>query len=97
MAEKLEDVRLFAWLSEDQLGSGEVGLKQALTPAGMIPLVAVAEDKMRQGYIVDQLMAMANRYDKPISLVQYRMERVLIRLEPRGGKSTTENTDGHGQ
>ena len=36
----VEDVELYAWVGEDEFGSGEIGLKQGLVPAGMIPLVA---------------------------------------------------------
>lgn len=31
----------FAWVGEDELGSGEVGLKRGYVPAGLIPLVAI--------------------------------------------------------
>ncbi len=49
---KVEDLDLFAWVGEDEFGSGEIGLKQGLVPAGCIPLVAVTEQKMSQPYIV---------------------------------------------
>ena len=39
MPERIEQVRLFAWLGEDEHGSEVIGLKQAL-PAGLIPIVA---------------------------------------------------------
>jgi len=46
MADELEDVELFAWLGRDEFGSGEIGLKQGVVPAGLIPIVSVKRDKV---------------------------------------------------
>lgn len=64
-------VELFAWIGEDELGSGEIGLKQAYCPAGYIPLVAVSRAKMEQSYLVDQMNAQAARYGKKIRLARF--------------------------
>lgn len=37
--EPVRKMVLYAWVGEDELGSGEVGLKQALVPAGFIALI----------------------------------------------------------
>ena len=38
--ERIETMVLYAWVGEDELGSGEMGIKQAIVPAGNVPLVA---------------------------------------------------------
>jgi len=78
-----EGFELFAWIGEDELGSGEVGLKQASCPAGMIPMAMVKLSKADQGYIREQLQAQVNRYGKPISLIRLRFVEELIRLDPQ--------------
>jgi hypothetical protein len=72
-------MRLFAWVGEDEFGSGEVGLKQALTHLGLIPLVATSEDAMNQPFIVDQLQVQARFYKKTIRLVEF--EDVSVKRE----------------
>jgi hypothetical protein len=81
MAERIEDVRLFAWLGEDEHGSGLIGLKQALVPAGMIPIVATELAKADQTNIQEALNLQARTYGKPISLVEFRVERVIKTLD----------------
>ena len=41
---KLEDHSILAWVGEDELGSGVIGIKQAHVPAGFIPLAAMDYD-----------------------------------------------------
>jgi hypothetical protein len=53
-------LELFAWVGEDELGSGEIGLKQAHAPAGLIPMVAIRRDKVEKFY--PQFEAQARRY-----------------------------------
>jgi hypothetical protein len=61
--ERLKSIELYGWLGEDELGSGEVGLKQGLVPAGYIPLVAVSLMKMLPlaEQLDDQAAASGNR------------------------------------
>lgn len=75
-------IELFGWIGEDEKGSGEIGLKQALTPAGMIPLCATTQAKMDQGYIVDALKAQASTYGKTIRLVRFVYAEEIIVLRP---------------
>ena len=70
---------LFAWVGEDDAPpfSGEYGLKQALTPAGMVPLVACKEEKMRLDYIVNQMKGLAGATGKSRMLVRFRFDGVM--------------------
>jgi len=94
---KLREVELFAWIGEDELGSKEIGIKQALCPAGCIPMVSISKAKMQQGYIKEQLQSMANQFGKTVHLVRFRVAFGEDRIEP--GVPTTvhvkEDTDGH--
>lgn len=62
---------LFAWLGEDEMGSGEIGLKQASCPAGIIPMVATKRAKMESPFIELQLALQQNTYGKRIALVRF--------------------------
>jgi hypothetical protein len=77
-----KELYLYAWVGEDELGSGEVGLKQGLTPAGMIPLVAVDESKMTQDYIQEGLHEQAKQFGKTIRLCRFKYDGEVVRLEP---------------
>jgi hypothetical protein len=80
--ERLRQVELFAWLGEDEHGSGEIGLKQALVPAGYIPLVAVHQDKVAQEYLRRAMAAQAATYGKTIRLCRYQLVEVLETIDP---------------
>lgn len=62
---------LYAWMGEDELGSGEFGIKQALVPAGMIPLVATQRKKLDQPYLNEALALQSKQSDKRIYLVRF--------------------------
>lgn len=74
----VEQIELYAWVGEDELGSGEVGLKQGLCPAGLIPLVAVRQDKMQQEYLVHQMAMQAKTYGKKIKLCRFVFDAVIL-------------------
>ncbi|HEY2252481.1 MAG TPA: hypothetical protein VGH74_15515 [Planctomycetaceae bacterium] len=74
---------LYAWLGEDELGSGEIGLKQALVPSGLIPIVSVDRDKAARDDIRRQLQMQADQYGKTIRLVRYVAVEILLEIEPR--------------
>lgn len=78
-----DDVRLFAFIGEDEFGSGEIGLKQGQVPAGMIPLVSVSRDKVGQDYIVEQMQRQADIYGKTIRLVEFEPVQEHLVLKPR--------------
>ena len=73
---------LFAWIGEDELGSGKIGLKQAVCPAGFIPLVAVDLHKMQQEYLTDQMQLQSSMGGKTIMLCRYEFKEVLLVLKP---------------
>lgn len=63
--------QLYAWMGEDELGSGQFGIKQGLVPAGMIPLVATQRKKVDQRYIEQALALQSQQSDKRIYLVHF--------------------------
>lgn len=75
-------IELYAWIGEDELGSGEVGLKQALVPAGCIPLVSIKRDKIDREYILQQLRSQAARHRKTIKLVRFVMAEEIKAITP---------------
>ncbi len=78
------DMKLFAWIGEDEMGSGEVGIKQALCSAGYIPLVAKDEHKLNDPRFIAQLQAQANKFGKTIRLCRYRFVEEIVTLTPEG-------------
>jgi hypothetical protein len=80
---------LYAWIGLDEFGSGQVGLKRAIVPAGDIPLVAIDRTKVDRAFIREQLQAQADRYGVTIHLAEFTLaEDGLVVLAPRGGKTT---------
>lgn len=85
---------LFAYLGEDELGSGDIGLKQGYTMNGLIPIVSTQENKVDQDWLLQQMQDQANRYGKPITLVRYEPVEVLATLEPSAkGKAALEERE----
>lgn len=80
MDNNLESIKLYAWLGEDEFGSGEIGLKQAAVPAGMVPMVATSEAKMNQGFIREAMDAQGKKFGKKIVLCRYRIEEVILEV-----------------
>lgn len=80
--ENVKEVALFAWLGEDEFGSGKVGLKQALVPAGYIPLVAVDDFKLDRDAIREAMQAQANAYGKTIRFCKFAFVEEIITVEP---------------
>lgn len=81
MADDLQGLELYAYVGEDEHGSGELGLKQAQVPAGTIPLVATRREKIDQDYIREQLQAQADEWGKPIRFVRCEFAEELFALE----------------
>lgn len=84
LSKQLEDLCLYAWVGEDELGSGEIGLKQGMVPAGFIPLVATTREKIDRGAIESMLQVQSATYGKKISLVKFIFAEVL--KETSGGQ-----------
>lgn len=80
---KIEDHTILAWVGEDELGSGRIGIKQGLAPAGFIPLAAMDYDahKLQRPELRLQMEAQAATYGKRIRLVRFRFEEVVEETE----------------
>ena len=74
---------LLAWVGEDELGSGKIGIKQAVVPAGVVPMVAVADHRDRMDRVQSQLQAQSDQYGKTIRLVRYVAVEELVEVNPR--------------
>lgn len=77
MSQKLEDMELYAWMGEDENGSGEVGLKQGVVPAGLIPLVAIGQHKHKMEALRHQMEMQAATFGKRIRLVRFTFAEVI--------------------
>jgi hypothetical protein len=62
---------IYAWVGEDEFGSGRVGLKQGIVPAGTIPLVAMDYHLDRLARLVPQMEAQAQRFGKKLRLMKF--------------------------
>jgi hypothetical protein len=62
---------IYAWVGEDELGSGKVGIKQAMVPAGMIPLAAMSYHLDRLAKLLPVMEAQAMASGKKIRLVKF--------------------------
>ena len=78
------EIAMYAWIGEDELGSGIVGLKQGLTPAGMIPLAAMAHHLDRMAKMLPAMEAQAARSGKKIRL--YKLTAIEIAAQTKAGE-----------
>lgn len=72
---------MYAWIGEDEFGSGIVGLKQGLTPAGMIPLAAMAHHLNRLTKLKPIMEVQASQYGKKIYLCRFSMIEIVTTTE----------------
>ena len=79
MSESIKDIELWAWLGEDEFGTGEIGIKQAQVPAGIVPMVAVRRDRMEKYF--HHAEAQAKRYGKKIRLCRFKFVEVVRETE----------------
>jgi hypothetical protein len=79
MPKKLEEMELYAWMGVDELGSGEIGIKQGRVPAGNIPLVSIDRAKVEKIY--GQMEDQAKRYGQRIRLVRFMFVEVVRETE----------------
>jgi hypothetical protein len=75
-------MNLYAWIGEDELGSGEIGIKQGIVPAGMIPMVAIRRDKIEREDIIRQLQHQARTSGKPIRLARFVLVEDVAVIDP---------------
>lgn len=79
---RVDELVLYAWVGEDEYGSGEIGLKQGMTPCGLIPLVGKDQHKMEQDYMREGLQAQATQFGKTIRLCRFKFDGEVERLNP---------------
>jgi hypothetical protein len=79
----IEDHSLYAWVGEDEFGSGVIGLKQGRVPAGFVPLVVMDYDlyKIERDYLRSQMECQAKQYGKKIRLVRFAFAEVIAETE----------------
>lgn len=75
--DRLQEIELFAWIGEDELGSGVIGIKQGLVPAGYIPLVATTAEKINRDFLKVAMCLQASSYGKKIYLCRFKFDAVL--------------------
>lgn len=80
----LAETELWAWLGEDDqedvaMRTGEIGLKQGITPAGRIPMVAVSRSKMEKYW--HHAEAQARAQGKKIRLCRFTFAEVVRETE----------------
>lgn len=75
---------MLAYIGEDELGSGEIGLKQGMTQLGLIPLAFIGthRDRAESGPMKMQMALQARAFDKPIYLVRYAAVEIIKVYEP---------------
>jgi hypothetical protein len=78
---RLEEHSLYAWIGEDELGSGRIGLKQGVVPAGLIPMVAMDYHREKLEKLAPQMEMQAQRYGKKIRLARFKFDAVVGETE----------------
>lgn len=73
---------IYAWVGEDEHGSGETGIKQGLVPTGLIPLVSCEHFKLNRDAIREQFQRQANQYGRTIRLCRFVFEAELETIRP---------------
>lgn len=76
---------LYAWIGEDEHGSGRVGIKIGVVPAGMIPLSAMDYDRHKLEALAPQMQAQANAFGKTIRLARFTFAEDVLTLPPVTG------------
>lgn len=79
-------LELFAWIGEDEFGSGRVGLKQARVPAGVIPLVVMDYDRAKIERLRSDLQKQADHYGTTIRFARFAFVDDVLTLKPRSGE-----------
>jgi len=84
--EQIKGASIWAWIGEDDsapsLEPGQIGIKQATTPAGNIPLASIRPGQLSQQYIRTQMEHFAKLTGKRRHLVRFRFEAIEETIEP---------------
>lgn len=81
----MSELVIYAWIGEDELGSGKVGLKQGRVPAGMIALVAMDYDLHKIAKLLPQMEAQAAESGMKIRLMKFEATGEVV-AETKAGK-----------
>jgi hypothetical protein len=81
MTKRVQEFEAYAWIGRDEFGSGEIGFKQGIVPAGTIPMVSTDQKKLDQYW--HQAEAQASEYKHRIYLVKLTITEI-IRETQRG-------------
>ncbi len=81
MSSELQNLSVVGWVGEDELGSGVIGLKQGVVPAGCVPMIAMEYDLHKMQRVAPQMEAQAAAYGKRIRLVRFTFAEVLQETE----------------
>jgi hypothetical protein len=79
--DRVKEVELFAWVGEDERGSGTVGLKQGIVPAGLVPLVAIKSHEHKMRALKRQLETQAKNSGKRIYLCRFTFVEIVDSTE----------------
>lgn len=79
---RIKQVELFAWIGEDEYGSGKIGIKSGFCRAGFVPLVAVDRSKMDDPYFREGLSRQSRAFGKTIRLLSLRLCRRIGHARP---------------
>jgi hypothetical protein len=86
----LPNLTMYAWIGEDEFGSGVVGLKAGITPSGWIPLAAMGHHLDRLAKLVPQMEAIAAQYGKRRYLCKFTCTEIACETKagepPEGWK-----------
>lgn len=77
---RIKKLSMYAWIGEDENGSGELGIKQALVPAGMIPIAGIHLNKIEQQFIKEAMDNQGKTYGKKICLCKFQFEKILCEV-----------------
>lgn len=67
---------LYAWMGEDEHGSGTIGIKQGYCNAGYIPLVSYERHKIER--FAGAMKEQAATHGKTIRLIRYVPQEIIL-------------------
>jgi hypothetical protein len=76
-----EPTAVYAWIGLDELGSGRIGLKQGVVPAGTIPLVAMSYHLDKLVRLKPQMEQQAAARGLKIRLVKFVATEIAVETE----------------
>jgi hypothetical protein len=82
MENPIEGLEFYAWVGEDELGSGEVGIKRAFLNGQYMALVDTNPKKVDRLDFYLGLNAQAEKYGKKIRLVRFVAAEVVAETIP---------------